>query len=152
MKIGYRKKSKPATKEEMVERKAVFIATLMLHAQRKWADWMQRQTERLSPKGKLFLLVMFCVATTTCSVMLVRRSIYKSDGIKYQVGKMQFPSLPKQEHNDPCSRDIIERISRFRHYMDSLSKDQNGIKTYDSILLAHPGLIDSLSKMEQLRN
>lgn len=126
------------------------VVAFVLKLQRKWAVWMQQQTEKLSAKGKLFMLVFFCAITTTGSIALIYRSTTGNNRMNYQVGNIELPSLPKQEKNGLPDKGTMERIMQFRNYMDSLAKDQHGIKTYDSILLAHPGLMDSISKIEEL--
>jgi hypothetical protein len=150
-----KKKFWKAIKPEIVEKGQVdgnvaSVLVFVLNMQRKWAAWMQQQTERLSAKGKLFMLIIFCAITTTGSIALIYKSFSGRNPIHNDIGLIQIPVLPKQGKSGSPDKGITERINRFRNYMDSLAKDQNGIKTYDSILLAHPGLMDSISTLEQL--
>ncbi|WP_144371973.1 hypothetical protein [Pedobacter xixiisoli] len=44
----------------------------------------------------------------------------------------------------------LQRIRTFRKYMDSLYSSETGRPTYDSIMEARPGLLDSVKALEKL--
>jgi hypothetical protein len=147
MKQAFWKIRKPEAKQE--KGKSGNTIAWLLHAQRKWAKWMQQQTERLSVKGKLALLIIFCVSAVSGSIALIYRGIAGSNPTAYQVSRIQVPVLPEQQEPGPIDSGSMQRIQRFRDYMDSLSKNQYGKKIYDSILLVRPGLMDSIAAIER---
>lgn len=52
------------------------------------------------------------------------------------------------KRNVTITKTELERIVRFRRYMDSLARSPTGKKGYDNILKHRPGLLDSLTTIE----
>jgi hypothetical protein len=48
------------------------------------------------------------------------------------------------------SKEEFQRIENFKSYLDSLAKTNAGKRIFDSIIANRPGLIDSLSIVENL--
>lgn len=130
---------------------AAFLAGSINRVQSAWANWMNRKTKRLSKKRKVLLLVIFCVLSVALSFALIVRSIQgRAFTIKYSAIKR--PVTVYKENPILDDKGSILNIIRFRKYMDSLSKDRNGKRTFDSIQKARPGLMDSVVEIEKLYN
>jgi len=54
----------------------------------------------------------------------------------------------KKETTTLLTAEVYQRLQLFRKYMDSLHKNSKWI--YDSILLARPGMMDSVAILEKM--
>jgi hypothetical protein len=138
------------------ERFANNIVSACIRFQQRWADFMQRHTERLSRNGKLITLSLFCLTTGSLSIYLIASSVTMGKGSVFTVIHLKkLPNAIKSgDENTKASliatKDGFERIQRFRLYMDSLAGSPSGKKLYDSILGQRPGLMDSLFLIEKI--
>lgn len=120
-----------------------------------WADWLSSRTAHLKRSQWLIVLALFVLLAGGYSSYLMLGSFQWN-------GKAIFPSLPirkpeffretgeiQAENRAVLPSGEYERIHRFRLYMDSLAESATGKKTYDSILLHRPGLMDSLHFIEE---
>lgn len=125
------------------------MGSLMGKAQSVWAEWMNRKTAGLSRKTlyiSLFLFVAFSVAYN--SMVLVG-----GNSASMGFGSIQVPSkAPQPQVIDRAYQAEVKRVKRFTKYMDSLQGSPTGKKTYDSIMKARPGLLDSAKAMENWIN
>lgn len=122
----------------------------------KWAAWMQRKTERLSGKGKVMVLILFCVLAGGTSVYIGTSSFSGKQAPPFSVGSIKQPKYvqnPDDENSRPSvniNEEGYQRIHRFKLYMDSLaiSNGPSGKNLFDSITSARPGLMDSILIIE----
>lgn len=75
--------------------------------------------------------------------------------ITFNVTQVKSPHLLKvgDELNKPLAiitKEEYKKIEHFRDYIDSLAVSPSGKKLYDSILISHPGLIDSIVLLENI--
>lgn len=121
--------------------------------QDKWSKKMSALTSNLSKQSLVFFLVLFIIITGSISVYSVYNgfSLKDQEGIKSRINynhlivtkpifnKTTEPVLPKIE---------FENITRFIFYLDSLKQSKEGKKIYDSINKCRPGLLDSVTLIE----
>jgi hypothetical protein len=122
--------------------------------QKNWAGWMGLQASRLSlQKQKLALLLFICL-TGSYFVFLMAQSILGYHGNGLSITPLSKPAHATatgaeiKESHFPVSRAEYLKVTRFRDYMDSLARNASGKGIHDSILLARPGLMDSLTLIE----
>ncbi len=138
------------------ERFANKIVSACIRFQQKWADFMQRHTERLSHNGKLITLSLFCLTTGSLSICLISSSVTTRKGSAFTVIHLKkLPHAIKSgDENTKASLLVteagFEKIQRFRFYMDSLARNPSGKKKCDSILSQRPGLMDSVLLIEKI--
>ena len=123
-----------------------------------WAGWMQRRTARYTPRRWTVLLVVFVLVSGTYSFYLAASSILHRPNSALAIDRIQKPQHMGKT-GDALSKDIalisegeFKRIQSFKNYMDSLSETPTGKQRYDSIIAAHPGLLDSITEVEKLYN
>ncbi len=152
-----KKKVQVSFKEnEEQEKVANSIVPACLRIQKKWADFMQHYTERLSRNGKLIMFCVFCLLGGSLSLYLIASSIMRSSASSFTI--THFKATPfKGKSGDENTKALVivtkaeyEKIQHFRFYMDSLASSTSGKKVYDSILNQRPGLMDSILLIENI--
>ena len=127
----------------------------VIRLQERCATFMQKQTERLSFKGKLMLLALFCLLSGSLSIYLFTRSLMGHHPASISVSNIKAPlygGKPGDENarsSLTITKQEYERIKYFRQYMDSLALSPSGKPLYDSIQRDRPGLIDSIALVEK---
>ena len=144
-------KVKPRSKmaEAGSDKGAAFLAGSIHKVQSGWAKWMNRKTKGLSKKSKVLCLIIFCALSIALSFALVVRNL-KESAFAIPFTAIRRPTIPPDASPIPQDKGSIRNIIRFRKYMDSLSKDNYGKSTFDSIQRARPGLMDSVVTIEKL--
>lgn len=127
-----------------------------IQVQTKWAAYMQRKTEGLSPKAKKYCLLLFCLLSVGCSLYLIIESFIGTSKKNIGVAPIDVP-VHAAQNGEKYTRSFLlitkkefERIARFHHYVDSLGRSAAGIKIRDSLLSLRPGLMDSIRVVEKL--
>lgn len=150
-----RKKSNPVAFNDAQDNIARSIMSRCLQWQKRWADWMQEKTERLSAKGKLVTLLLFCSITGCYSIYLIAASFSGNRNYALSVTaikKPQFLSRSGDERiiasSDTNKEDYL-KVQHFKKYIDSLVRSPEEKAVYDSILTSHPGLMDSIRFIEK---
>lgn len=135
---------------------AAGIVTKCIRVQSKWADYMQRKTEGLSHKAKKWCLTLFCLLSVGCSLYLIIESFTGTSKRSLGVAPINVPVHSTQTGEEATrsfhliTKKEFEKIERFRHHVDSLSRSTTGMKIRDSILSLRPGLMDSIRVIENL--
>ncbi|CAD0004851.1 hypothetical protein [Flavobacterium chungangense] len=125
-----------------------------LRLQYKCANWLERKTAHFTRLNWILILLCFTVFTSSCSIYLIVRSFSANKTGNIRVIPITKPtnavSLKDKppELNEVISKKEFEKITSFRNYMDSLGRSPTGKKTYDSIVSDRPGLLDSLTIIE----
>ena len=140
-------KRKFRTANPASQRLADAIVRKMIMVQTRWADFMQRKTERLSVKGKKLFLILFCILTSTISCCIIITSFTTHSKQNYSVTAIHTPQhiTGEQKERPSISNSVYSNIERFKNYMDTCDRH---IK--DSILRFRPGLMDSVLAIEQI--
>jgi len=127
-------------------------ANLLL--QYKCTNWLERKTSHFSRLNWIMILLCFTVFTTGCSIYLIVNSFSGNQNRNITITPITKPTnlVPTKEKppqlNTIISKTKFEKIKGFRRYMDSLGRSPTGKKTHDSIVLNRPGLLDSLTILE----
>lgn len=125
-----------------------------LRLQHKCAQWLEHKTSHFSRLNWIVILFSFIVFTGGCSIYLIATSFSGNTTQNLIVIPITKPtnSVPVKEKdielNSIINKVEFEKIIRFRRYMDSLGRSPTGKKTHDSIVLYRPGLLDSLTIIE----
>ena len=149
----FNKRFREANRHPLKDKVAKGIAGFFLSVQSGFADFMSSKTNRLSIKAKWFWLAVYCVAFSGFSIYVV---IGTSGGNKkvLEPSPVSFPKYYDQtgiEIKEPhVSEKVIQRINRFKKYMDRLHQSQEGKRVYDSILKTRPGIMDSIKAIEEI--
>lgn len=139
-----------------VDKLAAGIVMKCLRVQGKWADCLQRKTNSLSLKARKYSLVLFCLLSVGSSLYLIVESVTGTSNKNLGVAPIRVPVHATQNGEENTRSPLlmtkmeVERIERFRRYMDSLGESPLGRKHRDSLLLIRPGLMDSLRRIETL--
>ena len=134
---------------------------------RKFLDWcldkqsqiaatLQISFERLPPRTKVASVLLFLLACMATFTSIIANSIKIRSPVNAQVYLIKLPRLliTNKTREDPpvyiLNTADEQRVTRFKMYMDSLSREGSGRMIHDGILKARPGLMDSISKLENL--
>lgn len=112
----------------------------------------------MSVKKLKVILVVFCLGCGGYSIYLMVNAIVSPDK-KQPSFKVDQVDVPK--HFDETGDEIIQpesyvdegtyqQIQGFKEYLDSLKTNKS--KLYDSIMVARPGLMDSILALEEIYN
>ncbi|WP_343748155.1 hypothetical protein [Fluviicola sp.] len=133
-------------KEKLTVKAFRRLSVLFGRVQTVWAEWMNRKTAGLSKRTlyiSLFLFIGFSIAYNSM-VLLGTSSQVGFGNIKTPIKVAQPKAV------DDVYKSEIKKVKRFTKVMDSLYRSPAGRKTYDSIMKARPGLLDSARAMQQL--
>lgn len=138
---------------------AGLIAGSILAIQKGFAVWMGRKMAGFGRGGKIGLLVIVCVVFGGLSaVSLIRVFTGPGDSKSWQPAQVRVPGH-FDKTGDASANEIsivspsaYMKMRSFRRYMDSLRQTGTGRSTYDSIMKARPGLMDSVLLLEELYN
>lgn len=125
-----------------------------LRLQYKCAQWLERKTAHFSRLNWILVLFTFILFTGGCSIYLIVNSFSNNKSKNITITPITIPTnlIPSKEKplelNAIISKTELEKITSFRKYMDSLGRSPTGKKMHDSIVLKRPGLLDSLTIVE----
>jgi hypothetical protein len=151
-------KAKTEARDLINDKAAMGIARLIAGMQARFGSGLNRRTQDLSRKGKLILLLVFCICFGGASLYIMIEGLH-SPASSFELSKSKFITIPKHidRTGDPSPRikafitpGDIKKIESFRRYMDSLQTTRQGLLIHDSIIRARPGLMDSLIEVERL--
>ena len=134
------------------------IAGFFIKLQTKFAIVMNKLFSNMPVKKINALLIVFCLSSGGYSIYLLANAIFSSDK-KQSSFKVDQVDVPK--HFDKTGDEISQpenyvdeethrQLHEFKQYMDSLKTNKD--KLYDSIMIARPGLMDSILVLEQIYN
>ncbi len=126
-----------------------------LRLQYKFAHWLERKTALWSRKSWILILIIFTILTCGSIVYVVIKSFAQSE-----VNAIRIIPITKSTNSREIdsktgplkvsiSSSEFEKTVRFRRYMDSLVHSPTGQRIKDSILQCRPGLLDSLTIVEE---
>jgi hypothetical protein len=133
------------------------IVETCLRIQTRWAVWMQRKINPLPVKIKFILLLLFIVLAGGYSLYCLTEGLSTKGEPTFSIspfkqpryGEPQKKAIPEAAF---ISREEYQRIHGFRLYIDSLARSPSGKRLFDSIITAHPGLLDSILFIEHIYN
>lgn len=118
-----------------------------------WANWMTLATAEMSRKNLLVLLIVFVALSCTYCILLTVDAVNGTSNRWLSISHIQKPSnltAGDDVQTSSTTQPEIIKLRNFRNYMDSLQRTKEGRQVYDSILLRHPGLMDSLMTIEKV--
>jgi hypothetical protein len=151
-----KKKQKAAGSNEAQERIAERIVRSCIRWQTKWAAWMQRKAECLSDKGKVRVLLLFCLLAGGYSSYLAIGSFSGNQAVPFPVSFLKQPGHIQQFGDESpraspiISKEEYQRVRQFRQYLDSFAQTAVGKNLHDSMLASRPGFMDSVIHLENL--
>lgn len=123
--------------------------------QSKWARWMAKRMQKLSRRAQFILWAAFAIAVSVNSSYLIYRSLSLNarNNSKNENVKKPVPHLKSNRHSlqqrSQASPALPVKLVVYRKAIDSLARSPTGRKLYDRIIREHPGLIDSLTAVEE---
>jgi len=126
--------------------------------QTKLAGFLNRKTQGLSTSGKKAFLFAVCLLFGGMSLHLIVTTLWRPSkpDASLKPSAISVPEhLNKTGEETLYPRELVteqdmEEVRTFKRYMDSLRHSTNGKALYDSILTARPGLLDTVSMLEEL--
>lgn len=126
--------------------------------QHKASSFLQGKSEKLSLNTKRLVVIAFCLISFSSSVYLVAKSFHGNNTVNLSIAAIKVPKQVVQNEDalvtlsNGVSKNEIEKIKKFRVYIDSLATSNSGRRMYDSIRKYRPGLMDSLTIIENIYN
>lgn len=155
MKFNFKRKIKNSDVQEITKNNPwQKFDDAILRLQYKCANWLERKTANFTRLNWMLFLLSFTVLTTSCSLYVLVNSFSSSQLKSITVLPISKPTNAvylkekSAERKEIISKTEYEKITSFRKYMDSLGRSPTGKKTYDSIVSDRPGLLDSLTIIE----
>ena len=122
---------------------------------KRFACYLQQQSESLSVNSKKISLALFCFLFGGTSTYIIIHSV----SIKEKTVSVQNISrLPRPYPNEEIgiqpdsiiTKMEYERIQQFKNYLIHLRDDSTGRTKFDSIMIARPRLLDSIRIIEKM--
>lgn len=133
----------------------VFFDRYYQFVQHLWVLKMNALTKGLSKKKLAYGLMVFIVISGSVFIYKIAQVFSNKIPVSLKIPAVSKPLAVGEKNQDQVSiiaflsKAELERLNSFRYYLDSLSKDKEGRKIYDSIEQNRPGLLDSLTFMEE---
>lgn len=129
------------------------LAYANLRLQYKCAHWLERKTAHLSRKSWIVILISFTLLTSGYCIYMIVDSFSQTSTSAIPITPITKPTNAMQKGRQMVESKLslskeYERIIHFRRYIDSLGRSPTGRKLQDSILQCRPGLLDSLTIVE----
>lgn len=151
-KLFRRRRDKPSVMYGVFQKMGNAVET----RQRRAADYLNAKAERLSKRQLVIGLICFVTLFGGSAAAVIWQAFHRPVAT-VRVKSIVIPDhvlIPEQE--SPKERALtgteIRHIRSFRRYLDSLQQSGNGKAMYDSIARHRPGLLDSLSFIEEVYN
>jgi hypothetical protein len=150
-----KQKSKSENSNPVHDKIAVRIAGYLIKAQTKFAQFMNKNSSAVSTKRMKAFLVIFCLISGSFSLYFVGKGLFNRENeTTIILDKVHTPKYYDKVGDDMISSETYideetwSKVQLFRNYMDSLKT--NGSNSYDSMVKARPGLMDSVRAIEDI--
>lgn len=152
LKIFRRRRDKPSLMYGVFQK----MGSTIERRQRRAADYLNAKAENLSRKQLITSFTCFVLLFGGSAVAVIWQAFHRP-ATTVRVKSIAVPDhvlIPEQESpkERALTRTEIRHIKSFRRYLDSLQQSDNGKAVYDSIVRHRPGLLDSLSFIEEVYN
>jgi hypothetical protein len=146
--------NKPAVSDKVAGR----IAGVGIKMQTKFSEFMNKLFSKMAPGKVKVFLVVFCLSAGGYSIYLFSNALFGEAG-KQPSLNIEQANVPK--HFDKTGDEMMHseryvddetyrQIIGFKYYMDSLKLHKRIL--HDSIMIARPGLMDSILALEEIYN
>lgn len=128
---------------------------MVLDIRKKNKDEGDCKSTQTSRRVKVILLIIFCLLSGGISFYTANRSFSGKHDLSISDGSIKTPKHI-HEHSKEISTAVriseeeYQRIHKFKQYLDSIANEPFGRKTFDSIITARPGLLDSILIIEHI--
>jgi hypothetical protein len=145
------KNTEPKSNPGFNDKAARKIADSLLWVQRSWAKWMFKQSERFSQKTKKIMLACFVLlAFWGLGKIAVKGLSPRDEGYLPNHSTLKIPAVTSREYDyAKLDSSIKKNIRQLRNYLDSLETTSSGRIEKGRLLKLRPGLLDSLSGIEE---
>jgi len=117
----------------------------------KASKYLQNRSEMLPAKAKRWSVIVFCFISLCSCIYVIIKSLYANPNTSLAIVSIRVPTQNSRNYIQPTiSKKEFEKIQKFKGYLDSLTKSKSGKRIYDNLTANSPGLIDSLSIVENL--
>ena len=154
MKIFSKRPANDTSSDDRRDRLAVRIVTRMLVWQTKITSKLNKKFSKFSVQRLKLFLVAFCMVSGGFSLYFIMSGILKNEK-SISVFNIEQARMPIQidsntQHIQPVIVDEAtwQKIKSFKFYLDSLKT--NHVKEFDSLMLLRPGLVDSITMIEEM--
>jgi len=138
------KEEASAAVREKVESAALKFYRVILAIQRRWADLLQKKSERFSRKTKIICLSAFILIGTGLNVLPFVSWFRSEKPSAFETGKISVPVQVPLENTPGRDEADDAMIRDFERYLDSLKHSPGGRDEYDRTMRDDPGVLDSL--------
>ena len=110
-----------------------------------------RHAEKLSPARKKHVVNIFCILFMSLSICIAINTLSRFGVKTLPIMPVRIPSHIGKNIRIPSafiSEESYQKIEQFKKYLDSISISDK--KTFNQIIAARPGLIDSIAMFEKL--
>jgi hypothetical protein len=122
-----------------------------LRRQVQASQFLQKKSEMLTVKAKRLVVIAFCFMSFCSCLYIIIESVCAHPDTSLAISTIRAPTQNVHINMvSSISKEEFQRIENFKSYLDSLAKTNAGKRILDSIIANRPGLIDSLSIVENL--
>ena len=124
----------PAEKDRITSKLLQQFDEVNLRLQYKCAHWLERKTANWSRKNWMFILVVFTLVTSGCSIYVMVDSFSNPRVSSIPITPFVKPTNTIQTHEKMDQLKVViskgeyEKLIRFRRHMDSLGHSPTGKK------------------------
>jgi hypothetical protein len=127
------------------------IAYKCIKAQLMASKFLQKKFETLPSFSKRLVVIIFCLTSFGGFIYVITYSFDKHPHKSISIESIEIPTeIPKFNRRPSISKEELEKIQKFKGYLDSLVNSKPGKRIHDSIIANRPRLLDSLSIVEHL--
>ena len=126
------------------------LLSIVNKLQAKFAKFMNQKTKNMSMKKVKVLLIVFTLVLGGYCVYLIVTAFERNNNGKFHVDKITVPKHAMEDDEQATvtvSENDYNKILLFKKHMDSLHKFNR--KSFDSIMVFRPGLMDSIKFLER---
>ena len=136
---------------EQQDKLAQNIAFTCIKLQSKASKFLQDKSEMLPLKAKRCVVIVFCLISFGSCIYAITKGFNSHFDKSLPIAWIEVPTQIENINWKPAiSREESEKIKKFKSYLDSLVKSKSGKRIHDSITANRPGLMDSLSIIQNL--
>jgi len=155
----FKKRNGKTDEHPLRDKAARVIAKFLLRMQTKFSEFMNANAKNIPLKRLKIFLAAFCLFGGGFSIYLIAEAIFKKDKQPLiKIDKVNVPKYYDQRGSDELQtgqyvdEETFKGIQSFERYMDSLKQSESGRTLHDSILIARPGLMDSIRMLKEIHN
>ena len=128
-----------------------YVKQLTAKANGLWAGWMDRHWNMMGRRSQFLAFGFFVALSATGCLVLILTGGY-GNWQKIRPDPIKAVRIPEDTDAALNKTGLLESITAFEGYLDSLSRSEAGRRTRDSILEARPGILDSIGLVKLLYN